>query len=273
MSFKCSCSVTAVLLLTSGLYAQTQPPRYYSLTCSKLQPGKTQADYKQFLDTYTKKAIQTQMETGGLSTWYLLRSIYPSGSEARCTYMTVSAYNGAPPAPLGLERMGAILQKSGSGITSSEYIAKRNALTSLVSSELWRTVVLTGELQKGDYLYVNSMKVHNGNEWMDMEQKIWKPMAESWIKSGKMRAWGVSVPVIPAGTDLKYQATTIDVYPSWEAIFDARPLVETFKTVHPNENIDQTFEKMGKVRDLARRELFVIDEKLSASGAAVLSKK
>jgi hypothetical protein len=54
-----------------------------------------------------------------------------------------------------------------------------------------------------------------------------------------------------------------DIYPSWEAVFKARSLKEMFDKVHAGKDYEQTVGGMGKLRDLAQRELVYIEERVA----------
>ena len=95
------------------------------------------------------------------------------------------------------------------------------------------------------------------NDYMAMEQEAWKPMAETWSKDGKLRAWSVMWPVMPGRTELPYQAMSVHVFPTREALFANRGVPEMFKHVHPGS--------VGKIRELAPREVSVVEQKVTSS--------
>ena len=258
-----------VCLISIGIFAnmlpaQDQPSGYHTVACIKIQPGKA-AEFRQFRNDFSKKLTQAYVDSGDIAAAYLLRTVIPSGTEARCDYVIVSIYKGAPTAPTGMAGLTKALQKAGLSISADDLLAKRGSLAQLVSNELWRNTMQVGNFEKGDYLYVNFMKVHNLTDWMNLERTMWKPMAETWVKDGSMRAWSVNVRVLPSGTDLPYQGISIDVFPSWDAAMKAPPVADTFKKVHPGKNLDATFASLTKARDLARRELMVVEEKTTTS--------
>jgi hypothetical protein len=109
------------------------------------------------------------------------------------------------------------------------------------------------------------MKVHDVPQYMELEQSLWKPMAQAWIEQGSLRGWTVNRPVLPGGTELKYQAITVDVYPSWTEAMKPRTIQETFKKVHGDKDMKESFERLNKARDLGRRELLVVEEKIVPS--------
>jgi hypothetical protein len=244
--------------------AQEQPGGYHTVTCIKVRDGKT-AEYTRFTDE-SRKVAQAAADSGLMAVGYRLRSVMPAGAAATCDYVLVNVFQGMPPAPSGPEALSGLLKKAGSSMTAADYIARRASLAQLISSEMWRTVIMVGDIQKGDYLYVNHMKVPDMPAYIEMERSIWKPMAESWIKDGSLHGWVVAQPVIPDGTSLKYQAVTVDVMPSWDAAFKEPPIDTTFKQVHADKDPNQVFEKLLKARDLAFRELMVVEDKIVATG-------
>jgi hypothetical protein len=138
---------TAVLV-AAGLRAQQQPLYFQAMACIKLQPGKA-AEYRQFTADVTTKLQQARLDSGEISTWTLLRSVYPAGGEARCDYLSSTVTEGSPREPLGREGLAEALKKAGLKMTAAEYVARRDSLSRLVSSELWRMRIRVGRPQKG----------------------------------------------------------------------------------------------------------------------------
>lgn len=260
-----------VLFLTIALPAgldiaiaqDQQPAGYHAVNCIKVRDGKM-AEYREFSQD-NRKLAQIAADSGRMMVGYRLRSIMPAGEAAACDFVLVSIFKGAPPPPLAPESLADALLKAHISMSPAEYRAKQAAVGKLMSTEMWRTDIQIGEIQKGDYMFVNHMKVNDFPTWMEMERSIWKPMAEAWIKEGSQRAWLVNRAVLPGGTDRKYQATTLDVYPSWEATFKPRPTEKMFKQVHPDKDMNQVFEKLGKSRSLAVRQLMVVEDKIVPS--------
>jgi hypothetical protein len=256
------CIAVVLGLFTTGAEAQDQPSGYHRVACIKVKPGQG-AGFRQFNADAVRRFFQASADSGEITGWYLLRTVIPAGSEAACDYVAVTLFTGLPRPPMGLEEIDKGLKRAGVAMSGSEFVAKREEVSSLVSMNLSRQTVRAGAPpEKGDYAYVNFMKVHSMQDWMDMENNVWKPMAASFAKEGHMRGWSVNLLVLPSGTDTKFQAVTLDVFPSWEAAFKPLPVADTFKQVHPGKDAEQTFEKLLKSRDLARRELLVFEEKV-----------
>jgi hypothetical protein len=260
-----SSAIFALAALSAGvLSAQQTAGGFHAVACIKVEPNK-RAEFTQFTRDVATKWMQARADSGEIAAAFLLRPVLPSGSEQRCDYVSVTVFPGAPPEPAGLDHLTAMLRKAGVGMSGEEFAARRNSVSHLVSSELWRTAISIGHVEKGDYAYANFMKVHDVPAYMELEQSLWKPMAQAWIEQGSLHGWVVNRPVLPGGTDLKYQAVTLDIYPSWSEAMKPRPIEETFKKVHGDKDLKQSFERLGKSRDLGRRELLVVEEKIVPS--------
>ena len=256
-------SVCAAALLAASLQAQQQPPPpYQTVVCTKLRPGKTAAEYRQFVTDTTLKVQQARAEAGEIVSWSLLRSVMPAGDEARCDYLSSTLTEG-PPREQRLELLAEGLKKAGVKSTTAEYIARRDSLTRLVSIELWRPVIRVGQPQKGNYLYLNYMRVHDAAEYRKFENTVWKPMAEEWVKTGAMSGWIYAVKQLPGGTDVKYAALSADIFPGWDALFKGLGTQGMFAKIHPGQNYQETMERLGKLRSLAELQLLVIEERVA----------
>lgn len=250
-------ALAATLSLT--ITAQQPPSGYHSVACIKVKPGKV-AEYQKWTSDSVHKLQQANADSGRISAWYLVSSVMPQGNAAMCDYYSVSFYPGSPPAPMGRGELEVALKKASTGMSAQAYIEKRTSLTDLVSLELWQTHIAVGTVKKGDYLYLNRMKVPKLEEWIETEKKIWQPMAEQWVKDGGMHGWSLNVAVIPGGSELKYQATTVDVFPSWDAAMKyGNDIAATFKKVHAGMDMEHTFEYL-KMRDLAVQDLLTVED-------------
>lgn len=252
---------TAASLAAGALNAQQQPAYYQTTTCIKVTPGKF-TEYRQFVNDTSKKMAEARAKAGEIVSLAFLRSIMPAGAEARCDYSISTTYEGVPPKPLDRDGLASSLERAGVKMTAAQYLGKRDSLSHLVAMEMWRTRVRVGQPEKGHYLFINHMKVHNAADYYKFETEIWRPLAEAWIKEGTQSGWQFSTLLLPGGTDVKYAARSVDIYPSWEATFKARNPQDIFKKAHPDKDYQQTMAGLSKLRDLAQRDLMVIEERV-----------
>lgn len=250
-----------------GQQAAQQPagPAYtQSLTYLKTAPGKAETWLKMTREEAMKTA-QVRADAGEILSWTLLRSVFPAGEEARADYMISVLTEGPPRPPTGDAGLEADLKRAGLKISASEYWAKRTGVVTRVASELWRIRERVAAPKKGHYLYLNFMKVSDAAAYNDFEAKVWRPMAESWVKEGAMSGWIYATKILPSGTDTVYSAYSADMYPTWEAAFVTRSMQATFEKIHPGKSYQEASATMPKLRSLAKRELWVVVERVEKS--------
>ncbi|MGA2168558.1 MAG: hypothetical protein ABSG62_10120 [Terracidiphilus sp.] len=253
-------SVAIAAAFSASLFAQQAPSGYHSVACIKVKPEKA-AEFRKWYAEDVRKVQQSRADSGAIAVWYLLRSVIPAGTSAECDYLSISIYPGAPPKPLELHELGAVLKKAGLNTSAQEYVDRRNSLTELVSNNLFQNRISVGGAKKGDYFMVNYMKVVNMGDWIAYEKKVWQPLAESLVQAGVTSGWSVNVQVLPRGSDLPFDAVTVDVYPSWDAVFAAEAhLGEHFKKAHPDMEVGTTMEQFEKLRTILSTSLFTVQD-------------
>jgi hypothetical protein len=208
------------------------------------------------------RVAQVRANAGEILSWSLLRSVFPAGTEARADYVISVITQGPPPAPQGNAGLEANLKKAGINVTTADYWAKRNAVSARVAAELWRLRERVAAPQKGHYLYLNSMKVHDASAYNEFEASVWRPIAEAWVKEGAMSGWLYATKMLPGGTDTPYSAYSADMFPTWEAAFKSRSLQAAFEKVHPGKSYFEAATNMNKLRSLAKREMWQIVERV-----------
>lgn len=253
-------SVAIAAALSATLLAQQAPSGYHTVACIKIKPGKS-AEFRKWSATDARAFQQARVDSGEITTWLLIRSVMPQGTSAQCDYLSISMYPGAPPKPTGLDEMGPLLKKAGISMSAQEFVDHRSSMTELVSNNLFQNRISVGAIKKGDYLIANYMKVPDRGEWLAAEKNVWQPMAESMVQAGVTSGWSVNVQVLPGGTDLPFDAVTVDVYPSWDAVFaGGSHVVESFKKAHPDMDFGTTMEKLEKERTILSRSLSTVAE-------------
>jgi hypothetical protein len=257
-----ACAILGALL-SAALPAQQASSGYHTVACLKIKPGKT-SEFRQWTTEVLHKYAQGRVDSGALSTFFLLRAVYPGASSPECDYVTIALYPGAPPEPLGPEDMSRALKKAGLNMTAQEYIDRRDALATLVSSSLFRNEASAGLVTKGAYMVVNYMKTSNYDKWVDFEKRVGKAMAEQSMSDGTTSGWSANGLWFPYGRDLPYQGVTVDVFPNWDALFKDDPkFQENFKKAHPD--LVTSDEEMDKIRTLSVMQLFKVEDMISSA--------
>jgi hypothetical protein len=258
-------SVAIAVAFASTLFAQQAPSGYHRVACVKIKPDKA-AEYSKFSEDVLHKLYQSLADSGHITTYYQLRSVIPTGTSAQCDYILVTMYPGAPPKLLGPEELGAALKKAGLTITAQEFYARRNDSTELVSWDMFQNQAFVGGAKKGDYFMVNYMKSANVDDWVAYEKKVWQPFAEAMVKDGVESGWSLNLKVLPRGSDLAFQGVSVDVYPSWDAVFAGDPkFVDRFRKVHPDMEFGTTIEQFEKLRTITSSQLYSLEDMVTAA--------
>jgi hypothetical protein len=259
--FLCAVAATA---LAATLSAQQPNSGYHTVACFKVKPDKGE-EFHKFITEESHKVTQARVDTGQITTWYLLRSVLPGGAATDCDFMSVTMFAGTPHL-LGQEDLTPALKKAGLSISADDYMKHRNAVATLESVAVFQNQAFVGSAKKGDYFEVNYMKVPDVDAWVAYEKKVWQPLAGALVKDGRQDGWSLNVAVMPGGTDLPYQAVTVDVFPSWDAVFADDPqFADRFRKVHPDMELGTTFEQFEKLRKRGSIRLFELVDMISAA--------
>lgn len=246
------------------LPAQQNPTGFHTVNCVKINPEKSAEFHKFMSDVITKVAL-SRVDSGDVVAWYLLRAVMPLGKSAECDYVTVSVYPGAPPEPFTGDKMTAVLKKAGVSMSGAEYVARRDSVSTLISSNLFQNEVLVGKANKGGYLAVNYMKTSNIEAWVKFEKELWQPVVEAMVKDGVAAGWSLNLLAFGLESDLPYQGVTVDVYSSWDQVFKDDPqFVDRFKKVHPDLDQNTWDDRLAKTRTMVRSELYAVEDLITS---------
>jgi len=229
-------NATRLLLSTAGcllVAAAQDQPAYVRDNCVKVAPAKG-AEFAAMLRDVTAKRMRVRMDEGHAAWWLILNSVVPAGAAARCDYHIVIGYAGFPPEAATAEQNTAELKKAGLNMTSADYTAKLNSLSSLVNVDIWQVRADVGPSpEKGHYVRLNYYHVKPGQQaaWLKLETTGWKPFVES-LKDSRL-GWHLNTLAMPAGEYLHYNALTVDTFPSWTALGQGVPPT-AWPKVHPD---------------------------------------
>jgi hypothetical protein len=242
----------------SAATAQEQPT-YVQQFCVKAVANKSSALDAMMPDL--AKYMRVRVQDGELASWIALRAVIPAGASARCDYLLSYLYSGFPPEPKTREQAEAAFRKANIGISYSEMLAKRDAVSTLVSDDLFRGVAggMAGPgSEKGSYVRVNLYKVKPGHtvaEWAKLETEGWKPFAEAIAKETPGFGWRVEALTMPSGSSLHYNAMTVDIFPSWTAAGQSYS-AQMWSKVHPEMNFADYLSKVNDATDRYKAELY-----------------
>ncbi|HEX3663221.1 MAG TPA: hypothetical protein VHU89_17420 [Acidobacteriaceae bacterium] len=256
--FALSAAIAAALSVTA--YAQQAPAGFHTVYCVKVKPG-MDAEFHAATSGDLLKLARHDVSSGMFSAWYMLATIVPSGTEAQCDYAFVEFYPGLPPAPMSDAEQTADLHKAGIDKTDQQFISELEASGTLVSTSIVRTALQVGGAKEGDYLVVNDMHVSGSvGAWVANETKLWKPLFEDGVKDGSVDGWSVNVQFMPRGAKDRDITYTVDIYPSWQSVFDffGHNFEERWKKVNPDVPIADGMAQEEKVDTIERTVLYQI---------------
>jgi hypothetical protein len=168
---------------------------------------------------------------------------------------------------MGLDELDAALKKAGMSMTAQQFVDRRDSLTTLVSNNMFQNRAFVGGFKKGDYFVVNYMKAANLEDYVSWEKKAWQPMAEAMDKENLRSGWSLNTMVFPGGTDVRFNAVTVDVYPTWESIFnnDFQHFYQLWQKAHPDMELGTTFEQYDKLRHQGDIDIYVVQDTITST--------
>jgi hypothetical protein len=109
-------------------------------------------------------------------------------------------------------------------------------------------------------ILVDFMRVAPGNEgkYVELEQKVWKPLHQARLKAGNGRSWALYAMRFPAGTSMDRNFATINVFDSLQDIDKYEESLGTlFPQVHPAKSMEQIFADTLAAREQRMTELWI----------------
>jgi hypothetical protein len=228
--------------------------------CVKVTPGKV-ADYEAYLKDVTLPLARARAEAGEFAWLIVARGVFPAGSSAPCDYRIVYGYKGLPPEAASRETLSAALKRAKLTISFDEMVARRDALTHLVGTQLWYAIDGVGaDVAKDNFVVLNHNTVKDGQfaEWQKLELTYWKPLVEAWLKAGGKGSWSISSLRWPSGTSQPYSSVSVDVFTDWNALLRGVPVNDLWPKVHPNITSDEVFAKLAKTRSVHDQEIYKV---------------
>ena len=260
--FRPAIAVALAALTSTYAFGQTSTPnRHTVVTCVKVRDGK-QAEFAAYLKDVSLKLYKSRVEAGEVAAYIVAAAVSPIGTSARCDYHLVATYNGVPNDP-GAGTLDRDLQRAGISMTAAQLTAKRDSLSRRVSRDIWRTREVVGAgVPKGGYVRVNYYKVRAGmqTDYVTKETAGWKPYAEEINKQDAGRTWSLYTLVMPGGSQLAYNAMTVDGFPSWAALMAGGSMRNTWNKVHPAIDSTAYLSQINGISDRAFVDVLRIEE-------------
>ncbi len=228
--------------------------------CVKVKEGKGQ-EFSAYLKEVAK-LYKVLVDDGSIQIAVIAQGVSPAGRSARCDYHFYSIYPGFPPEPASPEKTAADMKKAGITMSREAMLARRDELSYLVSTDVWRGWERIGRSEKGNYARINYFKVKAGmtGDWLRMERAGWKQLAEENAKQNPGTGWRLATLTMPGGASLVYNAMTIDIFPSWEALGKGTPARAIWNKVQPNQDFSAYLDRVNAMTERPRTDVVKLIE-------------
>jgi hypothetical protein len=243
-------AAAAALLLSGAGFAQNQStPHFTRDICIKAADGK-HTELRTFLHDVTAKIMRARVDEG-LNTWGVIAEVVePTGTTARCDYHLFYGNDGKLPDPRSSSNTEAIMQRAGLDMKVADIVAKRNAVSRLVSIEVYREVETVPMTVAGSYIRLNHYKVRNGQSnasWIEIERNTWKPLVVADNADGHKSGWVANLMMMPQGQMVWSNALTVDIFPDWDALMRGIPVGQLWPKVHANRSIAEWSDRLSTI--------------------------
>jgi hypothetical protein len=251
--------VVASVMMTLPLLvvAQEASPAVYALVeYMKVKQGDGQK-YTDLERNYWKKIHQERVKKGEIVRWalYVVRF---AGSDDEYNYVTATILSN--PNKLENPYEGIDAAKILAGEDVDKIMNETAESRQLVKSNLIRMVSsVNSESGPSPFKYVQidfmKVKPENDARYLDVENKVWRPVHQQFIKDGSRVGWTLWQTVYPSGAGMEYQYATSNYISDFSKLMSA-DYNKAFTAAHPGGNTDKLMEDTDKSRDLVRSELW-----------------
>lgn len=251
-------TIFLVLCVSTGTVAQTTVIAEVRLMKVAAQNS---AEFEKQMKEVWKPVNQMRKQNGRITNWQLYKIDF-AGADDAYNYATVHFYNSmdkTEPNENALDLIKAALPK----VDAVATLAKTRSLLSIVQYSLYQQVdfVQPKTPVPVKYIMVNFMKVREGmnDAYVQAEKNDWKPVHQALADEGKRAGWGLWALAYPGGTRNTHDYVAVDSYSTYAQI-SAPGVLETFRKVHPNQEVTPMIQRVEKARELVREQLWELIE-------------
>lgn len=167
--------------------------------------------------TYWSEVAQNAIKEGKMSYWALYQKVggweLPGGSN----FLFINVFEG----PSALDNMGGVWDPSAVFPDARAKDMETNSLGTVNHQVVIRGVAGEGD-GKPNFIRINYSKASDMAKYLELEQSVWQPFIKEQIESKNTTqiSWRLGQLIMPAGTDLPFNAITVDTYSKMsEAVF------------------------------------------------------
>jgi hypothetical protein len=269
----CAFALAGLTGFSGWAQQEQQEPSSVRDLCVKAAPGKS-AEFETFLREVGIPLNRSRVEAGEAEWFAVLRPVAVASTSPQCDYRIVFGYKGLPPETPGPAQIDAALKRAKLSMTASDWMARRDALSTLVSQEIWYGIDSVGPpFDRNSYLQMNHYKVKAGRfeEWTKLETGFWKPLVAMNLEQGGKSSWAAVALRMPQGDSLPYNAMTVDVFPDWNSLIRGVPMDQLWPKLHADLTLTKFFERLDDVRERHSVDVYRVTE--AARGKTAISSR
>lgn len=205
-----------IIAAANGQTMDWEKQTYRTVLALKTLPAQASALAEFYKTGPGAKTIQARLKTNPkLSSWALLRNVYPGDSGVEVDHLISVTSTGAPSEPN--QEMNQKVAQEAAGMSYADYMGKVRAMTDQVGQTLSHVhhTALAAPLAEGDYVVVRRLKYHERQRQtaLDLVRDVMFPLVEAQVNSGgSLKGWSYSHLAFPMGEALPYDAAESRVY-------------------------------------------------------------
>ena len=237
---------------TKQAVSQENEIRYALVEYFKVKPENTEK-YLEFSKNFWRPLQMERIAQKEIVGWRLYR-IQFTGTNDEYNFVTAAFFDDFNK----LEKVYNIdIQKVHPGRNINDTMEEIYKVRDLVKTNL--LVVNNGTVNNTafKYIQVNFMNVKQGeeNEYLDVEDSIWKPVHQELVDNRAKAGWSLWSLVFPNGSGLPYQFLAVDDFTDFSQIGNVN-YSDVFSKVHKDKNLNELYDRTNNSRILVKSELW-----------------
>ena len=236
-------------------FAQTAPAVFGLVTLQKVTNS---AEFEKLMKENWKPLHQLRKQNGKITNWTLYR-VHMTGASDEYNYVTVMYFDSFVKTEANdnyLELMKAANPKADAAALIAQTQSVRTIMRQAIYSRVDGTTAKAGA-PAAKYIEIDFMKVTPGMgaEYVRTEKEDWKPVHQALVDGGQRVGWTLWSLAMPGGTSNNHEYVTSNIFSSYDQ-FSNQDYEGAFKKAHPGKDANVMMEKTGKVRSMAKSELW-----------------
>ncbi|MCB0526340.1 MAG: hypothetical protein H6576_07610 [Lewinellaceae bacterium] len=238
------------LIFQNRTFAQDENTGYAKVEYMKVKSGMW--DKYVACEKAWKLVHEYRVRQGLITGWEFEQVLIPAGTNNEYDFLTVTLYKDWKSLYTETDWYTAAMKSLPAD--KREIAEKAEDYRDIVKTEIWSAGDLAGN-PGAKFRVENFMRIPEGGwqKWIEMESKFVKPVHEKNIAAGNRAGWLLAFMDLPRGSDLPYQASTVDYFDKWEDM--AKDEGKAWKEVYPDLSWGDINRKIEGTRVIARTEV------------------